>query len=133
MTAMHTLLNKLSHAWLILAIVTAPLQALAFPVSVDSLPDCDMHVTAQSDKHAHHQVAVNAAADPAAPHCAACSDQGCDSGGCSDHTCFTSQAQQSLFGLESSLTANIGNILLPAPDRTLTSLTLSPLDRPPSI
>jgi len=92
---MRTLLNNLSTAWLLLALIVAPLQAMAAPFTAGGHDDCPM---TQSGQHAaggmHHQM-HHVGGGHGQTDCPQCSDNGCDGGQCKDSGCCTLYPQPS--------------------------------------
>ncbi|MGD8842675.1 MAG: hypothetical protein PVJ83_04290 [Gammaproteobacteria bacterium] len=78
----HTLLKTVSLAWLVLALLVAPLRALASPDhSGCPMSDNRQHV---SDQH-HHALAGDT--DPGTVHCPQCAQTGCKVGVCHHPGC----------------------------------------------
>lgn len=90
---MHLYLNKMSIAWLILALIVAPLQAMTLPAAAISGDDCHMMQTAQPHTAQQHQ-----AGKQLADKCDQCNGQCCDADQCNDYNCFFPHFQFSLPG-----------------------------------
>jgi hypothetical protein len=130
---MRLLLNRLSTAWLVLALIVAPIQATALPVVSLTGNDCPMMQDNQQSVHAAHDMSSHASADDAAPQCPDCLDRGCDDGHCAGNSCFSVHMQLSL--PVSLLVFSDGPGLDPQPDYIdrPSSLTPPPLLRPPVV
>jgi len=124
---MHSLLKKLSIAWLVLALIVAPLQAMASPFVSSSKDNCPVHAGQPGTNGVHHQLA----ADPASPHCPQCADHGCNDGSCDDAGCCSLHIPLSVTG--TALIIGIRSVLAVYPERNEKSDSLppSPLYRPP--
>lgn len=131
---MHLLLNRLSTAWLVLALIVAPIQAMALPAALLPGNGCPMMFDDQPSPNTVHKPGTHTAADQGAPHCPHCVDvdHGCDDG-CAGNGCFSVHLQLSLPG---SLLVFAGEPALGAYrdcNDSPASLTPPPLLRPPVV
>lgn len=131
---MRSLTHTLSTAWLILALVVAPLQALAGPVAPgDRYGDCPMQHQA-SDAHGgmqHHHMAAPAAGDHIPHGCPKCSGHDCGSGPCSGTGCCMSTVQVCVIGAALASPAVAGRVDCPDGTLALNSIPPSRHYRPP--
>jgi hypothetical protein len=132
---MRNLLNNLSTAWLLLALIVAPLQAMAAPFAGGGHDDCPMK---KSGKHAvagmhhgmHHQM-DDAGSGHGQGDCPKCSDNGCNGDQCKDSGCGTAQLQPSAGPVVLQLERQPVTDLVPGYRTHFISLPPSPLYRPP--
>jgi|GEM_PF-5761385 len=120
---MRHFFKRLSTAWLILALVVTPLQALASPVAQLAGNDCPM---AQMDQQNLH-------ADQAAPACPHCVDHSCDDGQCAANGCFSANLPLNLTAALQFAGNGSGPVMRADSDRNNESLNIPPLLRPPVV
>jgi len=79
---MRRLINKLPIAWLVLALMVAPLQAMALPVAMVANDDCTM-----MQAHQQHSPAMHPIDGHAKTQCGQCTNPCCDNGQCTESSC----------------------------------------------
>ncbi len=128
--AMRHLLNKLSIAWLVLALIVAPLQAAAAPFVKSSKGDCASHSGQTGATGMHHQLAQDLEG-AGSPHCPQCGDHGCKDGKCDDAGCCSVHIPLSVAA--TPLTIGIQPVPAVYPEHSEKSKSLPPslLYRPP--
>ena len=128
--AMRRLLNKLPIAWLILALIVAPVQAAAAPFVNSSEGSCPSRDGHAGTTVMHHQLAQDIE-EPASQHCPQCADHGCNDGMCDDASCCASHIPPSV--AVTALTIGIQPVLAVYTEHSETSDSLppTPLYRPP--
>lgn len=87
---MRLLLNNLATGWLVLALIMAPLQAMALPMAMVAGNDCAEMQTR------HHSSEEHRASDHAKAQCKRCTGQCCDDGQCVEINCFSAHYQLSM-------------------------------------
>jgi hypothetical protein len=127
---MRSLLNKLSLAWLVLALIVSPLQAATSPFLGSSTGDCPLHAGQAGATGMHHQLAQDHG-DHASLQCPQCADHGCNDGKCDDAGCCSLHIPLSVTG--TTLVIGVPPVLAVYPERAEKSDSLppSPLYRPP--
>lgn len=128
---MRRFIHRLSTAWLVLALITAPLPALAAPLAPGNQDGCPMSHAAMQDTAGTHHPIDHAGTDHDTPACPQCAGNSCDHGACEGAGCSTLHLQ---------LSVNTGTFVTgrqPAAGRYpgyiahFASLPSTPLYRPP--
>lgn len=129
---MGAIVKKLSTAWLILALIVAPLQATAAPVAPESASHpCPMAAASAPDTHAVHSQDIQHHSGHTKAPCADCQDHACGDGQCDDNSCCVFHLSLSLLSLPTIALPDPAGT--PGPDGTasLVSRPPSPHFRPP--
>lgn len=128
---MRRLLNKLSTAWLVLALIVAPLQAAASPLAPGDRDDCPMTKAASHAAHAMHQQMDHMSSSHDMAACPACSDTHCNDGQCQAGGCCVPHLQPGIHATAPAVRVST-TIPLPADiHTTFSSQPPAPLYRPP--
>ena len=120
------MLKTVSLTWLVIALLIAPLRALAAP----DPGGCPMSDSAQpvAGQH-HHALADTTDADPG--HCPRCAQPGCEDGACHDSGCCSLHLNLGLTGGTPVLRVQAPDVFLTMPREKQSSLPPSPPYRPP--
>jgi hypothetical protein len=128
---MRTLLNNFSTAWLLLALIVAPLQAMSAPFAAGGHDDCPMMASGQHAAAGMPHQMDHAGGGHDQSDCPRCSDHGCDGGQCKDSGCGTAQLQPSAGPVVLQLERQPLADPVPGYRTHFISLPPSPLYRPP--
>jgi hypothetical protein len=143
---MCKLLNKLSTAWLILALLIAPLQGLAAPLAAAVTDACPMmrdsghgdathaqmsHGNSGHGAHTMHQQMSQGSSGQHSSSCPDCADSQCDDGQCRAGGCCTPHLQPGIHALIPANRTPAPDVLHPANSTVFTSLPPAAHYRPP--
>jgi hypothetical protein len=122
----RNLLKSVSLAWLVLALLVAPVRVLASP----DQSGCAMSDAHQLDSAGHHHT-QSSNVDPGAGHCPQCVQPGCGDAGCHDPGCCVFHLTPGLTGGPLLFRIAVPDAYTASAAEKRASLPLSPPFRPP--
>lgn len=128
---MRALMNKLSTAWLVLALIVAPLQAVASPLADSGRDHCPTMHDNMHAAHAMHQQMSHEKSGQDMPSCPDCSASPCNNGQCHATGCCVPHLLPGMHTMALAVGIHISAILHPASTRVFDSLPPTALYRPP--
>lgn len=129
---MRNLTHILATAWLILALIVAPFEALAAPLaSASGHGDCTMQHEAKAPTDAMHHPMNHAGSEHTGHHCPKCAGQGCDKKSCGDAGCCVSLLQVCVNTVALTVAGPAMRDTCPDCVQHLVSRPPTPLYRPP--
>jgi hypothetical protein len=129
---MRTWLNKLSTGWLVLALILAPLQAVAAPLAPVAMTDCPMRAGQHQSVSSHHPPAHDLDQTGTQHHCPQCADDSCDDGQCGSHSCCATHTPPGMTGFLMVFHSRSISAFYPDLHEKVDSRPLPPLFRPPA-